>query len=92
MSLEEEDFHCSYLRCNFSIMFLLEGLVIAMFALFATYNDQSESSDIESILLNGLAILGFGLLLIEHEKNIKQVFVFIFLAFSLNIQLFPLFG
>ena len=41
MALEEEDFHCSYLRCNFTIILFAEALIIAMFSMFSKYDDTS---------------------------------------------------
>lgn len=42
--------------------------------------------------MNGLAILGFGLLLIQYTNTLKQVFITILLTFALNIEVWPLFS
>ena len=92
MVLEEEDFYCSYLRCNFTIILFLEGLLIAMYAINTEPDLSTTSLNVQCILANALAVFGFGLLLIKKETHIKQVFTFIFVVMCLNGQLWPLFS
>ena len=92
MVLEEDDFYCNYLRCNFTLIFFLEGLLIAMYAVTTQSNLSTNSVNVQCVLANTLAVFGFGLLLIKKETHVKQVFTFIFVVMCLNGQLWPLFS